>query len=170
MQDSTPGLTSREVDQIMEIVDGGSVDYVSLETDGLKVVVARDTYVPGLSPGQDAPVPTVQVPQVVAPPPVAEVAPVLAPPPAAAQRQLAEGEYAVTAPMTGICYLRPDPSSPPYVAVGDTLSEGDTVALVEVMKTFAAVTATVAGTVVDVLVGDGGTVSLGESMFVLRQG
>lgn len=179
MQEPTPGLSIHEIDQIMRLVDGAAIDYVAWQSDDLKVVVARDTHVPGLMPGQEAgtgPVGgggsagvvterTAQVPSEVS-----RTAPSEPQAPQAAARATAPGESEVLAPMTGICYLRPDPSSPPYVEIGGTVAEGDTVALVEVMKTFAAVTATAAGSVVDVLVQDGSEVVLGQPMFIIGRG
>ncbi|WP_306061723.1 acetyl-CoA carboxylase [Natronococcus wangiae] len=58
----------------------------------------------------------------------------------------------VTAPMPGVFYRQPDPEDPPFVEVGDDVSEGDKVAVVGVMKNFHDVTASHDGTVTDILV------------------
>lgn len=174
MQERPPGLSIHEIDQIMRAVDDGAVDYVAWETDGLKVVVARDTHVPGLAPGRDANAVPAAAGAVVVTDRTAQVATEMVrtdpSTPRAPERVMAAGEREVLAPMTGICYLRPDPSSPAYVDIGGSVAEGDTVALVEVMKTFAAVAATAAGSLVDVLVEDGTEVVLGQPMFIIGRG
>jgi acetyl-CoA carboxylase biotin carboxyl carrier protein len=62
----------------------------------------------------------------------------------------------------GIFYAQPEPGKPPFVTVGALVEESTTVALVEVMKTFHAVSAGVRGTVVDVCVDDAELVELGQ--------
>jgi acetyl-CoA carboxylase biotin carboxyl carrier protein len=49
---------------------------------------------------------------------------------------LRNGEHALRAPTTGVFYLRPDPSSPPFAPTGSTLETGQTAGLIEVMKCF----------------------------------
>lgn len=53
----------------------------------------------------------------------------------------------INAPLPGILYLSPSPNAPPYVTVGSAVKKGDTVALIEAMKTMVPVTATEDGTV-----------------------
>lgn len=79
-----------------------------------------------------------------------------------------EGAVAVRAETDGTVYLRPDPASPPFAAVGATVAAQATVALVEVMKTFTAVRAPVAGEVVQVDVVDGGSVAAGAPLVWVR--
>lgn len=61
----------------------------------------------------------------------------------------------VRAPMIGRYYAQPEPGAAPFVAVGDEISPETTVGLIEVMKVFQAVTAGVAGTVLEIAVQDG---------------
>lgn len=86
----------------------------------------------------------------------------------AADGPLPEGVVAVVAETDGTVYLRPEPDKPPFVAVGAAVRPKDTLALVEVMKTFSPCRAAVGATVERVLVEDGGSVEAGQTLFWLR--
>lgn len=75
---------------------------------------------------------------------------------------------AVTAPMVGTVYLSPEPGAPPFVRVGDMVGEGQTLLLIEAMKTYNPVRAPRAGKVVRVLVADGDPVEYGGELMVLE--
>lgn len=75
---------------------------------------------------------------------------------------------AVTAPMVGTVYLSAEPGAPPFVKIGDTVTEGQTLLLIEAMKTFNPVRAPRAGRVSRFLVSDGSPVEYGEGMVVLE--
>jgi acetyl-CoA carboxylase biotin carboxyl carrier protein len=75
---------------------------------------------------------------------------------------------AVTAPMVGVVYLAPEPGSPPFVKAGDTVTEGQTLLLIEAMKTFNPVRAPRAGRVTSVLVADKTPVEFGEELVILE--
>lgn len=75
---------------------------------------------------------------------------------------------AVTAPMVGVVYLAPEPGSPSFIKPGDTVSEGDTLLLIEAMKTFNPVRAPRAGRVARILVADKVPVEFGEDLVILE--
>ena len=79
-----------------------------------------------------------------------------------------EAEGAVAAPMVGTVYLSPEPGAPPFVQTGDTVDEGDTLVLIEAMKTFNPVRSPRAGRVVRVLVSDAAPVEYGEALIILE--
>jgi acetyl-CoA carboxylase biotin carboxyl carrier protein len=70
----------------------------------------------------------------------------------------------IKATMPGVFYRRPNPDAAPYVDVGGEIAPGQTIALIEVMKTFNEVKAEVAGTVVDFLIEDGDEVAIGQDI------
>jgi acetyl-CoA carboxylase biotin carboxyl carrier protein len=96
--------------------------------------------------------------------------PVAQPPPAPADGRPADraGEAAVRAPMVGIFHHAPVPGAPPYVVPGGRVKETSTVGLVESMKVFTAVMAGVAGTVVEVVAGNGEPVELGQVLVTVE--
>jgi len=78
--------------------------------------------------------------------------------------------HEVVTPVPGTFYRRPDPDSDPFFADGDTVSEGDTVGLVEIMKNFQEVEAEVGGTLVEFLVGNEDAVQAGQAVAVIDDG
>ena len=102
---------------------------------------------------------------------VAYTAPAPAPAPQASEPDAPAGgphPGAVTAPMVGVVYLAPEPGSPPFVKPGDTVSEGETLLLIEAMKTFNPVRAPRSGKVARILVTDKVPVEFGEDLVILE--
>jgi len=75
---------------------------------------------------------------------------------------------AVTSPMVGIAYMAPEPGSPKFVEIGSTVSEGQTLMLIEAMKTFNAIRAPRGGKVTRILVGDSQPVEFGEPLLIIE--
>lgn len=75
---------------------------------------------------------------------------------------------AVKAPMVGVAYLASEPDTPPFCKVGDTVTEGQTLLLIEAMKTFNPVRAPKAGKVASMLVSDGQPVEFDQPLIVIE--
>jgi acetyl-CoA carboxylase biotin carboxyl carrier protein len=73
----------------------------------------------------------------------------------------------VSSPMVGTVYVAPEPGKPPFVKVGDTVKEGDTLLIVEAMKTMNPIVAPKAGTVREICVSDSEPVEFGQTLMVL---
>jgi acetyl-CoA carboxylase biotin carboxyl carrier protein len=76
---------------------------------------------------------------------------------------------AVTSPMVGVAYLAPEPGAQSYVTVGQSVAAGQTLLLIEAMKTFNQIKAPSAGTVTRILVASGSPVEYGEPLMVIEQ-
>ena len=74
----------------------------------------------------------------------------------------------VTSPMVGTAYLAPEPGASPFVAKGDQVSEGQTLVIVEAMKTMNQIPAPKAGTVKEILVNDGDAVEFGAPLVIVE--
>ncbi len=74
---------------------------------------------------------------------------------------------AITSPMVGVAFLSPDPGSPPFVTPGQSVTAGQTVMLIEAMKTFNQIKTTKAGTVGKVMVTNGQPVEYGQPLLVI---
>ena len=85
-----------------------------------------------------------------------------------AEEDLANHPGAVLSPMVGIVYLSPEPGAPPFVAVGQTVTAGQTLLLIEAMKTFNQIKAPKSGTVARILVASGTPVEYGEPLVLLE--
>lgn len=75
---------------------------------------------------------------------------------------------AVNSPMVGTIYLQPEPSAPAFVSVGQQVSEGDTLLIVEAMKTMNHIPAPKSGTVKRILVSDGDAVEFGAPLMIIE--
>jgi acetyl-CoA carboxylase biotin carboxyl carrier protein len=75
-----------------------------------------------------------------------------------------DSSVAIVAPLTGVFYPAPSPSSPPYVQVGDAVQAGQIVCIVEAMKVFNEITSEVAGTVTSLQAQSGQLVHAGEAL------
>ena len=75
---------------------------------------------------------------------------------------------AVTSPMVGTVYVAPEPDEPPFIKTGDTVSEGQTLLLIEAMKTMNPIRAPFSGTVTQILVTNASPVEYGEVLLILE--
>ncbi len=103
---------------------------------------------------------------------VAAAAPAVAPATAAAAPAAAPAASgpvagALPSPMVGTVYLSPEPGKPPFTAVGKSVKEGDTLFIIEAMKTMNAITAPKGGTVREITVADGTPVEFGQTLCVI---
>lgn len=102
------------------------------------------------------------------PPALAQVAPAAAPAaaaPAAAPPAVDDKAHVVTSPFVGTFYRKPNPDSSVYVQLGDKVSRGQVLCIIEAMKLMNEIEADVAGTIVGILVEDGSTVEYGQPLF-----
>lgn len=95
-------------------------------------------------------------------------APAPADAPGAAPEDPAAHPGAVTSPMVGTVYLQAEPGAPPFVKVGDRVSEGQTLLIIEAMKTMNQIPAPHAGTVTRILVEDGAPVEFGAPLLIVE--
>ena len=99
--------------------------------------------------------------------PVAPVAPVAAVP-VTAPADPAKHPGMVPSPMVGVAYLTPDPASPPFAVEGQLVAAGQTIMLIEAMKTFNQIKAPRAGTLTKFLVESGQPVEFGEALAIIE--
>ncbi|MGB0671883.1 MAG: acetyl-CoA carboxylase biotin carboxyl carrier protein [Rhodospirillales bacterium] len=106
--------------------------------------------------------------QTAAPMATAAVAAPQAAAPAATAEDTASHPGAVTSPMVGVVYTGPDPDAPPFYKVGDKVTEGQTVLLIEAMKVFNQIKAHKSGTVSRILITNGTPVEYGEPLMIIE--
>ena len=147
----------RELAAILREADLGEVE---VEHEGLRIRVSKAT---SMAPAA----PTIVHAPAAAPVAAAPAAAPAAPAPTAAAAPAAPSN-ATTSPMVGTVYLSPEPGAKVFVKVGDKVKKGDTLMLIEAMKTFNPVTADAAGTVKEILVADAQPVEFGEPLIVVE--
>jgi acetyl-CoA carboxylase biotin carboxyl carrier protein len=74
---------------------------------------------------------------------------------------------AVPSPMVGTVYVSPEPGKPPFVKVGDTVKEGDTLMIVEAMKTMNPILAPRAGKITEICVKDAQPIEFGQTLLII---
>ena len=142
-------LTDDDIREILRLIDESDVEELRLETEAFSLHVLRGDGVPASLPVPPAPVT-----------PPAEPAP----PPAAP----AEDLVTIAAPMLGTFYRAEAPGAVPYVDVGSRVEPDSVVCLIEVMKMMNAVSAGVAGTVVQVCAENAQLVEYGAALFQIE--
>jgi acetyl-CoA carboxylase biotin carboxyl carrier protein len=146
----SPGIEPKLVRELAAILRDTGLSEIEIERGDLRVRItgAGGTY-PAYPPPQQHSMP---LPALPAP----------APPEARAH------PGAVTSPMVGTAYLTPKPDEPPYVKVGDTVAEGQTLLVVEAMKTFNPIPAPKAGRVTQILVANETPVEFGQPLMIIE--
>jgi acetyl-CoA carboxylase biotin carboxyl carrier protein len=87
---------------------------------------------------------------------------------AASPKSAAEHPGAVKSPMVGTAYLSPSPEADPFVEIGANVSEGQTIMIIEAMKTMNHISAPRAGTISAILVESGHPVEFGEPLMIIE--
>lgn len=149
-------IDPRLVRRLADILTDTGLTEIEVEQGGLRIRVARQISAVA------APVTYAVAPQGPAP----AAAPATAAAPAAPATEPA-GE-AVKSPMVGTVYLQPKPGADPFVRVGDRVSEGQTLLIVEAMKTMNPIAAPRSGVVAQILVEDAQPVEFGEALVILE--
>jgi len=147
-------IDARLVRQLADILTDTGLSEIEVEHGGLKIRVAKTLTA---APVQYA----------VAPAPAAASAPAAPAPAAAAAPTRAAGDT-VNSPMVGTVYLQPEPGSDPFVKVGDTVTAGQTLFIVEAMKTMNPIPAPKGGRIVEILVADAQPVEFGQPLAVIE--
>ena len=117
---------------------------------------------------QPAPAPVQMAAPAPAAAPAASAAPATPAPATADSDDPANLPGAVTSPMVGTAYLSPEPGAPAFVKVGDKVSEGQTLLIVEAMKTMNQIPSPSSGTVKRILIEDGAPVEFGAPLMVIE--
>ncbi len=155
-------LDTKVISKLAEILDKSNLTELEYEDETCRICLTREVHAaPAFAP-MPAPMPMPAAPAQIAAPAAAPV------PAAASEEDYSQNPGAVKSPMVGVVYMAADPNSPDYVKVGDTVSEGDTVCLIEAMKTFNPVKAHKGGKVTHILVSTGDPVEYGEPLVIIE--
>lgn len=145
--------SSKTIKELAELLSETGLTEIEVETGDMRIKVAR----------QGTAVSAV-VPQVAAAPAPAEAAPE----PKEAAPAPADHPGGVKSPMVGTAYLAPEPGSANFVKVGDAVSEGQTILIVEAMKTMNPISAPRAGKVTQILISNEQPVEFDEVLMIIE--
>ncbi len=154
---------SQEVDRTLirdlaELLNATDLTEIEVEQAGMRVRVSRQLSAAPVSYAVAGPQPAaapMRSEAVAAPAPVAPADP-------------AKHPGAVTSPMVGTVYVSPKPGDPPFVTLGATVKEGQTLLIIEAMKTMNPLPAPRAGKVTQILVADASPVEYGQVLMVIE--
>jgi acetyl-CoA carboxylase biotin carboxyl carrier protein len=144
--------TIRHLVRLMKRYDLTAIDFIEGET---KIRLRRRGPEPAIAPTTAA-----SAPAYLPTPPPAGPRPEAAPQPPAAPAGVV-----IESPMVGTYYASSAPDAPPFVTVGSTVRPDSTVCVIEAMKVFTDIPASVSGTITEVLVKNGQSVEFGQPMF-----
>jgi acetyl-CoA carboxylase biotin carboxyl carrier protein len=157
MSSKRPGLDQQLIRDLAEILNDTNLTEIEVEHGDLKLRVSRQpAMVQAYAP---APAP--------APAPSAPVAAPAASAPAAAA-PVADTKNAVPSPMVGTAYMSPSPGARPFIEVGQKVQQGQTLLIIEAMKTMNQIPSPRAGTVTAILFEDAQPVEYGEPLVVIE--
>lgn len=153
MAEKKSGIDQALIRDLANILNETDLTEIEVEQDDLRIRVSRNGT-------------QVMMPQMQAyAQPVAAAPAAVAAAPVAAARDLSK---ALTAPMVGTVYLSPAPGARAFVEVGATVKEGQTLLIIEAMKTMNQIPAPRSGKVVEILIEDGSPVEYGEPLVVIE--
>ncbi|HXL48889.1 MAG TPA: biotin/lipoyl-containing protein [Xanthobacteraceae bacterium] len=139
------------VRELARLLEETGLSEIEFERDGQRVRVARQMHALAAGPSRLGPAASVPLP-------VAEAGPI----------DPAKHPGVVTSPMVGTAYVGPEPGSRPFVEVGTRVQTGDTLLIVEAMKTMNQIPSPRTGTVIQVLIEDGQPVEFGEPLMIIE--
>ncbi|AFL51922.1 acetyl-CoA carboxylase biotin carboxyl carrier protein [Sinorhizobium fredii] len=159
MADKKPGIDQALIRDLANILKDTDLTEIEVEQDDLRIRVSRNG-TPVAMPMHAMPTYQMHPAMSAAPAPVAA--------PAATLEGGHNTKNAVTAPMVGTAYLSPAPGARPFIEVGATVKEGQTILIIEAMKTMNQIPAPRSGKVTEILVQDAAPVEYGEPLIVIE--
>jgi len=157
-------MNIKEIQDLIKFVAKSGVNEVEIEQKDFKIVIKSDDKKGNLDK-QFIVQAAAPVAQIAAPVAVTAAAPAA---PVAESEEDENSKYiTVKSPMIGTFYRSSTPDKPPFVAVGDTIKEGDTICIIEAMKLFNEIEAEVTGKIVKVLVDDSSPVQYDQPLYLV---
>ena len=157
MAEKKTGIDQALIRDLANILKDTDLTEIEVEQEDLRIRVSRNSQTVYAAPQQ------YYAPQMQAPQP----APVAAAPTAMAAAVAANGST-LTSPMVGTCYYAAAPGSPPFVEIGSMVKEGQTVLIIEAMKTMNQIPAPRSGKVTAIMVADAAPVEYGEPLLIIE--
>ena len=156
-----PEMKTNEIRDLIDFISQSGLNEVNIETKELKLHVKRE---PDQKVIRSTPV------QMAASPLLNVGAPPAAAPPDSAQKPAVSGTKTVEikSPMIGTFYRSANPDSPPFASVGDKITKGQTVCIIEAMKLFNEIESEVSGTIVKAMVESASPVEYDQVLFVVE--
>ena len=155
-------MKAKDIQELIDFIAKSGLNEVNVETNDFKISVTRDAEKELIA----------AAPQIMAAAPAISAAPIASAPAApiatpAATPEASSNLIEVKSPIIGTFYRRANPESPNFVEVGDSVSEGQVVCIVEAMKLFNEIESEISGKVVKVLVDDSSPIEYDQPLFLV---
>jgi len=151
-------MKAKEIQDLIDFISNSGLAEVKIETDEFKLSIKKYS---------EAPVVKVESSPVAAPAPAAVVPSQPAPVAAPVAKEDSSKLIEIKSPMIGTFYRTPNPDTDPFVSVGDNISAGQTVCIIEAMKIFNEIESEVSGKIVKVLVDNAQPVEYDQPLFLV---
>jgi acetyl-CoA carboxylase biotin carboxyl carrier protein len=151
-------MDTKEIQRLLDYIAKSPLAEVSIETEGLKVSVKKNSAVASVVTVAAAPAPVAAAPAAA---PAAPAAPAAAP--------VADNLYTVKSPMIGTFYRAAGPDKDNFVEVGSEIAPGKTLCMIEAMKLFNEIDSEVSGKIVQILVENASPVEFDQPLFVVEK-
>jgi len=151
----------KEIRELIDFISNSGLDEVNIETEEFKISVKKNATVTRVTEVASAPATPVTSPAASN----GNSQPATAP--AAAESKKEDKYVTIKAPMVGTFYLAANPEAEPFVKVGDAVTKGQAVCILEAMKLFNEIESEISGTIVKVLVEDSSPVEFDQPLFLV---
>ena len=147
----------KEINKLIRLMEEKNLSHFELEVEGMKIKIGRDLS----SASASEPAPALEVSKDT------EAKSSNSPLETAPQEGKNDLSY-ITSPMVGTFYSAPDPSSPPFVEIGDSVKKNQTLCIIEAMKLMNEIESEVDGTLTKILIENGKPVEYGQRLFAIQ--
>jgi len=157
-------LDLKDIKELIALMRKNDLSVFKMEKDGFKVTLKRgNDFQPIIAASTPVALPAGASAAIPAAPVYPDAAGA-----ASASEPKAQNYKEITSPMVGTFYTAPSPEAPAYVKVGDTVSEGTVICIVEAMKVMNEIKAEISGTVVEICAENGKPVQYGQPLFRIK--
>ena len=154
MAEKKTGIDQALIRDLANILNETDLTEIEVEQDSMRIRVSRQGTAVAMPQMQAYAAPAAPAAQVIAATAIAAPA--------------RDPKNTVTSPMVGTAYMSPAPGSRPFIEVGASVKEGQTIMIIEAMKTMNQIPATKSGKVVEIIVQDGHPVEFGEALMIIE--
>jgi acetyl-CoA carboxylase biotin carboxyl carrier protein len=151
----TSKIDYKEIIKIIDLLEERNLSEFELEVEGLKIKITRSQPRPAISESISAPSSSRDI----------EVNPGLA---ETSPRESKNNLHFIISPMVGTFYRAPDPSSPPFVEIGETIKKNQTLCIIEAMKLMNEIESDIDGVLEEIYVQNGKPVEFGKKLFAIK--
>jgi len=147
----------KELRKLLDLMDEKNLSQFELEVEGLKIMLSRVQSQPSSQTITPMPIQTPQIEELTKETPSETTL-----------EKPSDSVYYIRSPMVGTFYRAPDPSSPPFVEVGEPVKKNQIVSIIEAMKLMNEIESDVDGIIEEILVENGKPVEYGQKLFAVK--